>query len=162
MVSLDDYKPGIRLAVDFGQVRVGVAKCDSNMVLASAVTTIRVDESLFPNLLNIIREVVPDVIYVGLPLNLQGSETPSTEKARAFATELMMQFAHESSNIQIRLLDERLTTVTAQSNLRNQGISQKQSREFIDQLAAVTLLEFAMESEKRQQSYAGQLVQFEN
>ncbi len=84
-------------------------------------------------------------MIVGLPLGLSGVDTASTEDARAFATELA-----ELVDVPVRLVDERLSTVQAQSELRAAGRSQKNQRGVVDQAAAVILLQHALDSERSQ------------
>lgn len=150
------------MAIDFGQVRVGLAKCDKDMLLASPVATLQNGEHLFVDLITIIRQVEPSVIYVGNPINLQGQPTASTHLAVEFAYQLMNMCEAEQIQLQIRLVDERLTTVSAQSAVHKAGRTSKQARDFIDQAAAMELLEFALNIERAQKAYAGELVQVKN
>ena len=81
-------------------------------------------------------------LVVGLPLSLSGAETPSTQDAKDFAALLA------AGGIPVRLVDERLSTVSAQSALRASGRSSKQSRSVIDQAAAVVILQHALDAER--------------
>jgi putative Holliday junction resolvase len=90
------------------------------------------------------------LVYIGLPLHLSGKESASSEKARVFAGLLKQHLPQE---VQIRLLDERLTTSSAVGELKNAGL--KGNRESIDQLAAVKILEFALEVERLSGKAAG-------
>ena len=83
-------------------------------------------------------------IYVGIPINLQGKSTASTLSALAFAEALANQ-----TNTPVYLLDERLTTSLANSQLKEVGKSQKDARSTIDQMAAVAILEYALSVEKQ-------------
>ncbi len=80
---------------------------------------------------------------VGLPTNLSGGETPSTADARDFAKAL-----HERTQIIVRLVDERLTTVSAQSALHAASHDTRSSRAVIDQVAATLLLDTALDAER--------------
>jgi putative Holliday junction resolvase len=82
------------------------------------------------------------VIYVGLPLNLRGEFTASTSKAIEFAQSLA------DAGLTVRMIDERLTTKSAQQMLQKAGKRVKESREYIDAQAAALILEFAMNSER--------------
>ena len=82
-------------------------------------------------------------LVVGLPLSLSGGDTASTTDAREFAAALA-----EASGLPVRLIDERLSTVTAHSALRGSGRSQRESRSIVDQVAAVILLQQALDVEK--------------
>ena len=82
-------------------------------------------------------------ILIGLPLNLRGEDTRSTQDARDFAAAVA-----EASGTPVRLVDERLSTVSAHAALRDSGRTQRSSRSIVDQVAAVVLLQQALEVEK--------------
>jgi putative Holliday junction resolvase len=82
-------------------------------------------------------------IYVGIPINLQGESTQSTQDAVEFAHAL-----EDVSQVDVRLIDERLTTSMANNQLKQIGKSQKDARSTIDQMAAVAILEFALSVER--------------
>ncbi|YAF75882.1 Holliday junction resolvase RuvX [Sphingomonas sp. G5] len=92
-------------------------------------------------------------VLVGLPLNLRGEDTPSTTDARAFAAALAAALP-----MTVRLVDERLSTVSAQSVLREAGRSQRDSRSIVDQVAAVVLLQQALDVERQSGEPAGPAV----
>jgi len=143
---------GARLAIDYGERRIGIAKSDNSRLIASPVVTLDNSEStdVYSAIKDIVTESNAMLIYIGLPLHLSGKESASSEKARVFAGLLKQQLPPE---IQIRLLDERLTTSSAVGELKNAGL--KGSRESIDQLAAVKILEFALEVERLSGKAAG-------
>ena len=144
---------GARLAIDYGERRIGIAKSDNSRLIASPVVTLNNSEST-ENVYSVIKDIVTEsdamLVYIGLPLHLSGKESASSEKARAFAGLLKQHLPQE---VQIRLLDERLTTSSAVGELKNAGL--KSSRESIDQLAAVKILEFALEVERLSVEAAG-------
>jgi putative Holliday junction resolvase len=144
---------GARLAIDYGERRIGIAKSDNSRLIASPVVTLNNSEST-ENVYSVIKDIVTEsdamLVYIGLPLHLSGKESASSEKARAFAGLLKQYLPQE---VQIRLLDERLTTSSAVGELKNAGL--KSSRESIDQLAAVKILEFALEVERLSGEAAG-------
>jgi putative Holliday junction resolvase len=80
---------------------------------------------------------------IGLPLSLSGTHTRSTENAVAFARELSTALS-----IPVRLIDERLTTVSAHAALRQSGKQASRSRSVVDQVAAVMLLQHALDTER--------------
>ena len=82
-------------------------------------------------------------VLVGLPLNMRGEDTASTQDAREFAAAVAA-----ASTLPVRLVDERLSTVSAHAALRSSGRSQRSSRSIIDQVAAVVLLQQALDIEK--------------
>jgi putative Holliday junction resolvase len=147
---------GVRIALDVGSVRIGVAKCDPEGLLATPLTTI----SAGPNALLEVGELVQEheaiCVYVGKPISLSGKDTASTLAAIEFARELMAHLSH--STAQIRLIDERLSTVSAQRGMHEAGRNIKQSRDAIDQAAAVVILEHALASERNSGALVGEEV----
>lgn len=128
-----------KLAVDVGQSRIGLAISEGSLVLPLEV--IPAGESAATQVLELARDRGVDAIYVGLPLSLNGSFTSSTTNSIDFAKRLGADF-------EVRLIDERLTTKTAQSRLREGGKNSKQSRGIVDAQAAALILEFAIQSER--------------
>ena len=139
-------RPGRRLAIDVGTVRIGVAASDFHGILASGLATVdrgKDDESAVQLICDLIKEVEPIEIYVGLPIGMSGNSTASTRNALEFARLLMV-----AQSTPIRFLDERLSTVAASSALRSSGRDSKSGRKIIDQIAATVILEQALETEK--------------
>ena len=151
---------GVRFGVDVGSVRIGVAKCDPDGLLATPLETIAAGETAIPKIIDLIKEHAPIAVYVGNPLSLNGQVTQSTIGAGEFALALVSAISShpEIGKIEVRLIDERLSTVSAQRGLHEVGRTQKSSREVIDQAAAIIILEHALESEKRQGDFAGKEV----
>ncbi|MGK9220785.1 MULTISPECIES: Holliday junction resolvase RuvX [unclassified Microbacterium] len=138
------FRRGVRLGVDVGKARVGVARCDPDGMLAVPVETVPRDDRSIARLVELAAEHEPAEIVVGLPLNMRGDDTPSTQDARDFAAELATAQAAP-----VRMVDERLSTVSAHTALRQSGRSQKGSRSIVDQVAAVVLLQHAVDTEKQ-------------
>lgn len=144
---------GRRVALDVGTVRVGVAASDFHSILASGLATVARRETVEETadaILAEVTEVEPVIIYVGLPIALSGRETASTEDAKQVAQALQSR-----TSIPVRMIDERLTTVSAASALRSSNKFSKAGRQIIDQIAATVILEQAMASEKKLESWAG-------
>jgi len=136
---------GRRIAFDYGDVRIGVAVSDPDSILASPLTTLKsTDKRLSRQILEIISEVEPVLIYIGKPSLLSGDDGAATEKANEFASLLQ-----SLTQVPIQLIDERMSTISAARNLREAGRSAKDSKNAIDMAAAVAILEFAIEIEKR-------------
>ncbi|WP_328316453.1 Holliday junction resolvase RuvX [Streptomyces sp. NBC_00388] len=137
---------GRRLAIDVGDARIGVASCDPDGVLATPVETVpgRDVPAAHRRLRQLIAEYEPIEVVVGLPRSLNGGEGPAAAKVRVFAQEL----ARDSAPIPVRLIDERMTTVTASQSLRASGVKSRKGRSVIDQAAAVVILQNALESER--------------
>ena len=137
---------GRRLAVDVGDARIGVASCDPDGILATPVETVpgRDVAAAHRRLAQLVAEYEPIEVVVGLPRSLKGGEGPAAAKARAFAQRLARQVAP----VPVRLVDERMSTVTAAQRMRASGVTAKKGRPRIDQAAAVVILQNALETER--------------
>lgn len=138
---------GRRLAIDVGDARIGVASCDPDGILATPVETVpgRDVPAALRRLRALAEEYEPIELVVGLPRSLHGGEGPAAVKVRGFTQEL----ARSVAPVPVRLVDERMTTVTASQGLRASGVKSKKGRAVIDQAAAVIILQTALESEQR-------------
>jgi len=137
---------GRRLAIDVGDARIGVASCDPDGVLATPVETVpgRDIPAAKRRLAEIVAEYEPIEVVVGLPRSLSGSEGPAAVKVRAFTQDVAKIIAP----VPVRLVDERMTTVTATHGLRASGVKAKKGRAVVDQAAAVVILQSALEAER--------------
>lgn len=147
---------GRRLAVDVGDARIGVASCDPDGVLATPVETVpgRDIPAAQRRLAELVAEYEPLEVLLGLPRSLSGGEGPAAAKVRAFAEQL----AARVSPVPVRLVDERMSTVTAAQSMRASGVSAKKGRSRIDQAAAVVILQSALEAERGSGQPPGQSV----
>lgn len=133
---------GVVIAVDVGTVRVGVAASDPDRVLASPVETVAAPGHA--RVVELVAERAAVLVVVGLPTSLSGrSESASADMARTWATAFSAL-----SDVPVKLVDERLTTVAATAALRASGRSTRQSRSVIDQAAAVALLQGFLDSRR--------------
>ncbi|KQP56180.1 Holliday junction resolvase [Agreia sp. Leaf283] len=135
----------MRLGVDVGRARIGVARSDFHGMLATPVETVaRASDGSadVDRIAALCAELDCTEIVVGLPLSLSGANTPSTDDAIAFALRIAT-----AAKTPVRMIDERLTTVSAQAALHTSGRAVKGSRPVIDQIAAVILLQHALDSE---------------
>jgi len=136
---------GRRIAFDFGDVRIGVATSDADSIICSPLTTLKSsDRSLLKSITEIFLEIQPIQIFVGRPALLSGKDGAATDKAVAFADLL-----RGITDIEVIMVDERLSTVSAARNLRESGKNAKDAKDSIDMAAAVGILEFAIDLEKR-------------
>ncbi|GAA1883519.1 Holliday junction resolvase RuvX [Streptomyces durmitorensis] len=144
--SSGGMRRGRRLAIDVGDARIGVASCDPDGIIATPVETVpgRDVPAAQRRLKQLVDEYEPIEIVVGLPRSLNGGEGPAAAKVRAFTQDL----ARLVAPISVRLVDERMTTVTASQGLRASGVKSKKGRSVIDQAAAVIILQQALESER--------------
>jgi putative Holliday junction resolvase len=137
-------RPGVRLGIDVGTVRIGVAISDPQGLLATPLQTLeRSDSSWLDTVNSFCSEHNIVEILVGLPLSLSGSSTSSTQDAVSVAKEL-----EKIVSCPIRLIDERYTTTSAHSTMKSMGKKQKNTRTFIDQVAAVSILQHGLDMER--------------
>jgi putative Holliday junction resolvase len=134
---------GVRIGVDVGKVRIGVARSDPHGMLATPVETVARGDGDVERIIALSVELEAIEIIVGLPLALSGAVTASTNDATGFAGLLAA-----ATTLPVRLVDERLTTVSAQAALRASGRTSRQSRSVIDQVAAVILVQHALDYER--------------
>lgn len=151
------FRAGVRIAVDVGTVRVGVAASDPSGSLSSPVGAIRRDRSGDADLVEVaglasVREAIE--VVVGLPRTLRGTDSASTVDARRYAAAL----ARLVAPVPVRLVDERLTTVTAARGLQAAGRDSRAARALVDAAAAVVLLDAALDRERATGEAAGELV----
>ena len=147
-------RTGVRLGIDVGRARVGVARSDPHGMLATPVETLTRRDAPVASIRRLVDENEAIEVIVGLPLSLSGAETPSTDDSRAVARELA-----EVLDVPVRLVDERLTTVSAARGLREAGRTAKNSRSVVDQAAAVILLQHALDVERSMGNPPGTLVE---
>jgi len=147
---------GVRLALDVGSVRIGVAKCDAEGLLATPLVTITSGPNAVNEVCELVHEFEAKCVYVGKPISLAGKDTASTMAALDFASLLAKQL--ENDSVTVRLIDERLSTVSAQRGMHEAGRTVKQSRDAIDQAAAVVILEHALASERNAGNFVGEEV----
>ena len=136
--------PGVRLGIDPGDARIGVASCDPSGILATPVETVARAEGDLDRIAALADELGARLLYVGLPRSLGGGEGPAAGKVRAFARDLAIRVAPRP----VHLVDERLSTVTAEAVLRDRGKKGKKRRAVVDQAAAVVILQGAIDTER--------------
>ena len=134
---------GRRLGIDVGAVRIGVAQCDPEGLIATPVATIPADKNTIQVLCQMIEEIQAIELVVGLPTSLSGNEGEAAQKAREFAMRM-----HREILTPIRLVDERLSTVVATHAMRQSGVNARKGRGSIDQAAAVVILQSALDAER--------------
>jgi putative Holliday junction resolvase len=151
-------RSGVRIGVDVGSVRVGVAASDPSGLLATPVRTLARDTSAtaadLAELGRLVAEVEALEVVVGLPRTLAGQEGPAAVEARQYARRLAVLVAPVS----VRLVDERLTTVDAHRSLRESGVDGRRQRAVVDQAAAVLILQAALDAERSSGRPPGELV----
>lgn len=151
----DDFFPdsGRLAAVDFGTVRIGVAVCDPNRILASplevrAAAGPEEDAEYFRALAR--RERIAGFV-VGLPIHCDGGESEKSLQCRQFA-----QWLAAETQTPVRLFDERFTTTAAQQRIAGGGLSRQKKKRRLDAIAALVLLESFLEASRYHGQPAGQ------
>ena len=134
---------GRRIGFDYGEKRIGVATSDNESILVSPHATILNDAQLEIKLSKILDEVQPIYVVVGDPKHLSGLESGKSRSAMAFALQIRKKYAGS-----IYLVDERYSTVSSNNKLKELGISERDGRSIIDQIAAMSILEAALQNER--------------
>jgi putative Holliday junction resolvase len=148
-------RSGVRLGVDPGDARIGVARSDPSGFLASPVETVRRGKGDLRRIAQILEESEAFEVVVGLPRSLSGGEGPAAQKVRTFARSL----ARRVAPVPVRLCDERLTTVSAEAMLRDRGRKGSDRRSVVDQAAAVLILQYALDTERATGHPPGEIVE---
>jgi putative holliday junction resolvase len=144
--------------VDVGDVRIGLASCDPAGLIATPLETVARGEGDLRAILAHVEDQRAVEVVVGLPRSLSGGEGPAAAKAREFATALAAELA-TGTGVPVRLCDERLSTVTAESQLRAGGRKGKRRRAVVDQAAAVVILQNALDTERSTGRPPGELLE---
>jgi putative holliday junction resolvase len=146
---------GVRLGVDVGSVRVGVAHSDPDGLLATPLVTLRRGRTDLADLAALAAEHGAVEVVVGLPRTLADREGKAAQAARSYARRLAERLG---PSVAVRLVDERLSTVSAQRDLRANGIDTRKGRKVIDQAAAVIILQGALDAERTAGRAPGQIL----
>lgn len=153
-----DYPHGVKLGVDVGTVRVGVAVCDRDGILATPLRTLARNAKKNTDvriLAALAAELDAVEIFVGLPRTMKGEEHASARMAIEYATLLAGALRGAGSKVPVRLVDERLSTVTAHRNLHQAGMSSRDHRKVVDQVAAAGILQHAIDMQKARGTEVG-------
>ena len=150
---------GVRLGIDPGDARIGVARSDPSGFLATPVETVRRGKGDLARIARILAEEQAEStvleVVVGLPRSLSGREGPAAAKVREFAAGL----ARRVAPVPVRLVDERMTTVSAEAMLRDQGRKGGKRRAVVDQAAAVLILQHALDTERTSGDAPGEILE---
>lgn len=147
-----DLPAGGRLGIDWGKARIGVAASNRGTTFAYPVETVTAGPQALRRLAELVAEHEPGLVYVGLPLTLAGD--------RSFAADFVVEQAEQLARVidpgLVRLVDERMSTVSASRTLGDAGRRAKQQRKVIDQAAAVEILQRALDLETTSGAPAGE------
>jgi putative Holliday junction resolvase len=147
-------RTGVRLAIDLGSARIGVARCDPDGLLATPLATVTRGRGDLDRLAALAAEHGAMEVIVGLPTGLSGRPGAAAAAARAFAEALAARLAP----LPVRLVDERFTTVLAHDALRQGGRGSKERKTHVDKAAAALILQGALDTERSTGQPAGELV----
>ena len=134
----------MRIAIDWGKARVGVAACDRDGLLAYPVETVPNDQQTLARLTALVAEYEPAEVLLGMPVDLKGRVGPAAQAMAEVADRLAAL-----PGVELRVVDERLSTASAARKLAASGRSSRQRRGIVDQAAAVDILEQALEYERQ-------------
>jgi putative Holliday junction resolvase len=150
-VPMTEWRRGVRLGVDVGTVRIGIALCDPDGILATPLTTIArpaEQDGVSADLSEIhrlVREHSVVEIIIGIPVTLAGTESYAAAAIRQYAARL----ATVVDPIPILFADERMSTVAAARRLSERGVRGRRQRAVVDQAAAVEILQGWLEAQRR-------------
>jgi putative Holliday junction resolvase len=144
----------VRLGIDVGSVRIGVARSDPGGLLASPLDTVQRGGGDLAELARLAADNDAMEIIVGLAVGLRGAEGRAAAEGRQFAVRLAGRLAP----VPVRLVDERFTTVLAHAALQRSGQDSKARRQAVDKAAAAVLLQGALDAERSTGEPTGQLV----
>lgn len=151
---MTDWQRGARLGIDVGTVRIGVAICDPDGILATPLGTVpRVmkpsPDDVAPADLSEIKRLVREhevvAVIVGIPVTLAGTERDAASAIRQFAA----QIAAFVDPVPVLFADERMSTVVATRRLSERGVRGRRQRAVVDQAAAVEILQGWLEAQRR-------------
>jgi putative Holliday junction resolvase len=134
---------GRRIGFDFGEKRIGVATSDTSSILVSPHATIINDQQLPLKLQDIFSEIQPLYVVIGNPIHLSGVGGTKSAQAHEFGKLIKTFFSGP-----VYMVDERMSTQSAYSQMKELGKTEKESKSVIDQIAAVNILESALNHEK--------------
>lgn len=155
------YPRGVKLGVDVGTVRVGLAACDPDGILATPFKTLKRDAKKNSDVSVIVKQAAERgavQLFVGLPRTMKGEERASAQMATEYATLLVAALQRAGLDIPVNLVDERLSTVSAHRSLHEAGLSSKDHRKVVDQLAAAGILQHALDMQKSRGQDVGRRV----
>jgi len=138
----------IVIGLDLGDKTLGIAKSDSSQIIASSYDTLRFENNDFQDALNklakVVAELKPEKIILGLPKNMDGSIGFQAQKVLDFKTMI-----EEKLNLDVELIDERLTSKMAHSVMIEADFSRKKRKQRVDKLAATLILQSYLDRRKK-------------
>lgn len=149
---------GVRLGVDVGSVRVGIAASDPSGLIATPVETLGRDvthRSDLRRIVDLVAETAAIEVVIGAPNSLSGKRGPAFEAAHAYAVAV----SRSIRPVPVRMVDERFSTVTAHRALSESGVKGRRRKPVVDQVAAVVILQAALDAERASGQPPGSLIE---
>ena len=136
----------IALALDYGERRIGVAICDPQGLTARPLTVITREtrEKDLERVRQLAAQFHATLVVIGLPLNMDGTESPGARRARRFGNAIK-----HNLGLGVELWDERLTTFEADQQMLEAGLSPERRKELRDAVAAAVILQDYLEAQRR-------------
>jgi putative Holliday junction resolvase len=131
------------LGVDYGRARIGLAISDELRMLAHPLETIAAGKDAIPRIADLVKQRKIDIVVVGVPKNMSGTRGAAAEEAERFVEQLRVKIDGE-----VVTWDERLTTVAAERALRDAGKKTRDTRGYVDQVAAQMILQGFLDREQ--------------
>jgi len=131
------------LAIDYGLKRLGLAHCDAGEMIVSPLCQLPYDSIVLEKLRQIITDSEIQAVVVGLPLNMDGSESEQSKASRKFAQNL-----EKTISLPVHLQDERLSSAAADEILNESGLTNKKRKARRDMLAACDILRNFLETKE--------------
>ena len=141
---MTEFRRGVRLGIDWGKARIGIAACDPDALLCYPVETLNTKAQPNDRIRRLCEEYDPIEVVLGMPIDLRGQE--------GIAAHAMGEVAKNLAHIlpcDLRIVDERMSTASAAKKLAASGRSSRQRRSVIDQAAAVDILEKTVDAERQ-------------
>ena len=137
-------KFGRRFGIDFGVARIGIAICDPEGLVATPLTTLANDNNFWIEFRKLQNEYNATGVYLGNPKQLSGKSGTIESIVSDFAERVAIEIG-----LPVTMVDERLSSKAAENKLHEMGISEKESRGLVDQIAAAGILELGISLEKK-------------
>jgi len=135
---------GRLLGIDYGRARIGVAVSDETRMISRPLCCLEYKKDFIEKLQKELKPLLPiDTIIVGLPLQMNGKDSPMTEEVRKFS-----EYLFQALRIPVALWDERLTSAQAERQLRDAGMKRKERASLNDALAAALILQSYLDSQR--------------
>lgn len=130
------------MALDFGKKRTGIAVSDPLQIIATGLQTVETNQ-LFSFLENYFKTEIVDKVIIGLPKNLDNSDTDATKLVTDFIKKFKQTFSHK----RIETIDERFTSKLAQQSILQSGLKKKdrQNKALVDEISAIIILQDYMQ-----------------